>query len=388
MTRILLGQLGANGDCLYATTIARQIKHDFPGCHLTWAISSLCRGVIENNPDVDDVWELPVGHWGDMDRLWNAFETEAWRRVGKGDFDHAFMTQICPSYFSSYDGTIRPSMFRNYPKPITVPVETVIKLSDQERQRVETWVRTHNLGAYGKVVLFECTSKSGQSFITPDLALDIAQKVTAAEPDSCVVLSTHLPLEIDNPQIVHGGALSMRETAGLTHHVDLFIGCGSGLTVVATSGAAKPALPNIQILDRSTSVFASFKHDFDYFGKPSNHFLETTKTDVNHLAGIVTHALKAGLPAARERYGETLALDFGWYFELVDRVLLRNRRYLDAASSLTVTVERYGWRDDLRRFGEAFILPFLDLDERGVFAHRKLEIERFKETFRSIHAYA
>ena len=31
MTRILLGQLGSNGDCLYATIVARQIKKDFPG---------------------------------------------------------------------------------------------------------------------------------------------------------------------------------------------------------------------------------------------------------------------------------------------------------------------------------------------------------------------
>ncbi|MEQ1577992.1 MAG: hypothetical protein ABL894_10090, partial [Hyphomicrobium sp.] len=60
MTRILLGQLGSNGDCLYATTIARQIKKDFPGCHLTWAISSLCTRVLDNNPDVDEVWEVPV----------------------------------------------------------------------------------------------------------------------------------------------------------------------------------------------------------------------------------------------------------------------------------------------------------------------------------------
>jgi hypothetical protein len=153
-TRILLGQLGSNGDCLYATTIARQIKHDFPGCHLTWAISSLCRRVILNNPDVDEVWELPVDHWGDMDRQWRAFEAEGWKRVANGDFDRAFMTQICPNYFHNYDGTIRPSQFRNYPRPITVPVETVIEVTLEERERVEEWVWTHNVDAYAKVVLF------------------------------------------------------------------------------------------------------------------------------------------------------------------------------------------------------------------------------------------
>ena len=37
--KVSLVQLDANGDCLYATTIARQIKQDYPGCHLTWWIS-------------------------------------------------------------------------------------------------------------------------------------------------------------------------------------------------------------------------------------------------------------------------------------------------------------------------------------------------------------
>lgn len=378
-TNILLGQLGSNGDCLYATTIARQIKHDFPGCHLTWAISSLCKRVILNNPDVDDIWELPVDHWQDMDRQWMAFETEAWRRVAKGDFDHAFMTQICPNYFHHYDGTIRPSQFRNYPKPITVPVETVIDVTDDEKQRVDDWLGTHHVDAFGKIVLFECSSKSGQSFMTPAMAVKIAKKVIKTLPDVCFILSTHEQLGLDHPQIIHGGELSLRETTRLTHHVDLFVGCGSGVTVVATSGGAKPALPNIQILEKDTSVFASFKHDFEYFNKPSDHFLETTRNDVNQLARTIETSLADGLPTARSRFGESLALDFTWYFELVDRVLLRERRYIDAANSLLVTAERYGWRDDLLGFGNAFILPFLDFDERAIFPNRRETIACFRQ---------
>ncbi len=379
MTRVLLGQLGANGDCLYATTIARQIKADFPGCHLTWAISSLCRRVLVNNPHVDEVWEIPVGEWLDMDRTWLAFEAEAWRRVARGEFDHAFMTQICPSYFANYDGTIRPSQFRNYPRPITVPVETVIVLTQAERERVEEWVWTNNLDAYGQVVLFECSSKSGQSFLTPALAVKVAERVLAAVPDCCFVLSTHEPIETGNERIIHGGKLGLRETAELTKHVDLFVGCGSGVTVAATSAAAKPGLPNIQILDRGTSVFASFKHDAEHFGLPAGHFLETTTANPAQLAEIVRLSLVEGLAVAQVRHGETLPLDFKWYFELIERVLLRQRRYLDAANSVLVTAERYGWRADLSAFGRALILPFLEFDERAVFSNRKAEIERFRE---------
>ncbi len=77
VTRILLGMLASNGDCLYATAIARQIKVDFPGCHLTWAIGSLSRQVLANNPDIDQVWELPQNSWSEMERDWTLFEIEA-----------------------------------------------------------------------------------------------------------------------------------------------------------------------------------------------------------------------------------------------------------------------------------------------------------------------
>jgi ADP-heptose:LPS heptosyltransferase len=111
MTRILLGQLGSNGDCLYATAIARQIKHDFPGCHLTWAISPLCKAVIKNNPDVDAIWEVEAGDWtrvfGDG---WYAFEAESLQRLTRGEFDKIFLTQIAPANFRNYDGTVRASL--------------------------------------------------------------------------------------------------------------------------------------------------------------------------------------------------------------------------------------------------------------------------------------
>ena len=56
--KIILVQLYSNGDCLYATAVARQIKQDFPGSHLTWAIASFCKSIIINNPFVDEILKL------------------------------------------------------------------------------------------------------------------------------------------------------------------------------------------------------------------------------------------------------------------------------------------------------------------------------------------
>lgn len=69
--RILLGQLGSNGDCLHATVLARQIKHDYPNCHLTWAIGSIYRSIIENNPFIDRIWEIPATNWEEIVAAWN-----------------------------------------------------------------------------------------------------------------------------------------------------------------------------------------------------------------------------------------------------------------------------------------------------------------------------
>jgi len=379
MTRILLGQLGANGDCLYATTIARQIKHDFPGCHLTWAISSLCRRVIDNNPDVDDVWEVPASAWSDIGHAWRMFEREGWNRVARGDFDHAFMTQISPSHLDTYDGTIRPSIFRNYPRPITVPVETVILLTDDEIARTQRWLAQSGLGSSGPRVLFECSSKSGQSFLTPALAVEVAERVIAANPGVGFILSTNEPIEPPSRRIVHGGELSLRETAYLTHFADLFVGCGSGVTVVATSGVAKPALANIQVLKASTSVYASFRHDFEYFGKDASHFLETTREDPGRLADIIDTALRDGIEAAKAAHDERIALDFTWYFRQIEQALLERRDYLGAARSLMVTADRYGWRADLLDFGRTMILPFVERDEKARYPNRQAEIRRLRE---------
>src|SRR3984885_13663661 len=292
MTRILLGMLASNGDCLYATAIARQIKTDFPGCHLTWAIGSLSRQVLTNNPDIDEIWELPQRSWADMEADWTLFEIEARQLADAGRFDHIFLTQISPARFANYDGTIRPSMFRNFGRPVTVPVDSTINLSEEEKGGGDLWFQASAASSASHVVLCECSSKSGQSFMTVDLALQMAERITVADDKAVVIISTHEPLATENPRIISGGTLSIRQIARLTQYVQLFVGCGSGLTVAATCGVAKPGVPNIQILKRSTSVYASFRHDFAHFGKPTGQFLELTTEDPDHLAKVAVASLQ------------------------------------------------------------------------------------------------
>jgi hypothetical protein len=375
MTRILLGMLGSNGDCLYATAIARQIKHDFPGCHLTWAVASLCRNVLFNNPDIDALWEIPLASWSDMDRAWQLFEIEAHSLASSGHFDHVFLTQVSPGRFANYDGTVRPSLFRNYPRQISVPVDVTINLDAEEKAAVDAWFASSPAADASQVVLCECSSKSGQSFMDIGRAVELAEAITAARRKTVVIISSHDSLVTDNPRIISGGSINIRQTARLTEYVDLFIGCGSGLTVAATSGTAKPGLPNIQILRRHTSVYASFRHDFGYFGKPIDQFMELTSEEPSHLHAAVLMALADGFEAAKKEFDDPVPLTFDWYIELISMMLVDTGRYVDAAHSLLVTAERYGWHPALRRFARHFVLPFLDDDPRARLPHRREEAE-------------
>lgn len=376
---ILLGQLGSNGDCLYATTIARQIKEDFPDCNLTWAISDLCKNTIINNSYVDSVWEIPVGVWENMQPVWNSFQIEAWHELQNGTYEHIYLPQIFPSNFRNYDGTVRPSIFRNYPKKITVPVETIIELTDKEREFVKSFVKCHDLESFDHLVIFECSSKSGQSFMTPALSREIAELVRSRNAGVGFVISTHENMGKDTNGIVSGRELSMRQTAELTHYSSLFVGCGSGLTVVATSDAAKKALPNIQLLKGNTSVYASFKHDYEYFKKPTGHFIESTKENPNEIAELILTTLKDGTKKANELYGEELKLHFNWYFELIDQMLIKKFHFIDAAQSLCCTMDRYGLKKDLVSFSKVMVTPFLQLDNRAKFPHGEAVIERLRK---------
>src|SRR6476469_1800090 len=94
--RILLGQLGANGDCLYATILARQLRNDHPNAHITWAISSQCAGLLTNNPDIDEVWQIPIAGWERHEIMWRVFEREAMRSYVERSYDHMLLSQIWP----------------------------------------------------------------------------------------------------------------------------------------------------------------------------------------------------------------------------------------------------------------------------------------------------
>ncbi len=358
--RILLGHLGRRGDCLYATTVARQIKQDFPDCHLTWAISSMCRSIIEENPYVDEIWELPLGTNEEIVGAWRGFEVDARRREKKGEYDEVYLTQVHPGNFQNYDGTGRSSVFRGYSKPITVPVQPVVRLSDKEVENVRRFADLHQLASKEKVILFECASSSGQSFVTPDFAVKVAQKLLKSNADAYFILSSDIPIQFTDRHIIDGSVLSFKENAELTKHCCLLIGCSSGISWLATSDWAKP-LPKIQLLNRDTVMYASMVYDAVYFGLPTDQILEMQDCTADLVASCVQTVFDNGFAAAREEYHQEIPLDLNFYFRQLYCEVLSKNEFGKAMGSLSVTRERFGNHPQLIQFLRNLIFPYAEL---------------------------
>ena len=247
-------------------------------------------------------------------------------------------------------------------------------MTPDEIERVEKFVHEQGIEQAEYRILFECSAKSGQSFITPDLAQHIASKIYSILPQAMVIFSTHLPMDLQDRRSRYAGSLSLREIAHLTKYCSLFVGAGSGTTVVASSSASA-VIPMLLLLASSTSVFASFQHDFEFF-EVDRPILETANEDTASHCKFNRFDVQRCFAAASHHH-TPIAVNFSHYCNLIDTCLLRKFRYLDAARSLMVTAKRYGWVDELIAFGQELIRPHLRSDPSWLFKQSRMQAEEF-----------
>jgi ADP-heptose:LPS heptosyltransferase len=317
--KILLIHLGAYGDCIIATTLARQIKADYPGSHLTWAVAERFASAVDNNPDVDDIWKVDIKKDEPFLSVpWrNQFQKAIDLKFPKGSLDIIFDTMIHPNNRAHYDGTIRSATFNNYPNPITVPIDPVMRLYDAELEHVRAFAEKHELSKYQHVILFESTPGSNQSVLNLEIGLKMAQQIVDSQPDAIVIISTYLPVPSTHPRIIAANMLSFRENVALSHYCTFLIGGSSGLSWLLTSSSAKK-LETVQFLTRQVSAgFASMVYDFSYFGLSSEHILESQEKETSAMAKIVLASL-ADFAGARSTYHETLRPYFWNWLYFVD----------------------------------------------------------------------
>lgn len=338
--KILLGQLNSNGDCLYATSIARQIKTDYPGCHLTWAIGTMCLSVLNDNPFVDDVWEIPLKSIDELVYVWPRFEQEALQRKIHGDFDEVYLTQIAPGNVHNYNGSIRSSIFSSYPHPITVPLAPVLRLNPAEVEKVRRFAESHHLADNKHVILFECSPNSGQSFVTPYFALEVARKLVANVPDVCVILSSNKQISSYHERIIDGSALSLRENAELTKYCNLLVGCSSGISWICTTDWAKP-LPMIQLIKSDSIWFNSVVCDHEEFGLPSESIIEMSDSSPDMVSNCIITALISGIEYAKSTYHIKLKVPLN-YFAVIVLQLINEGELFKAIHFSIINIKKHG----------------------------------------------
>ncbi len=335
--KILLVQLYSNGDCLYATAVARQIKQDYPGSHLTWAIADFCKQIIDGNPYVDKAMIVDSVAKNDVIG-YRRFRKLVYAQKRRGEWDKVVITNLLDNRQANYDGCIRSAIFRGYEGKITVPVHPVLQLSEKEKQTADAFALEHNLQMYKQVVLFEFAPQSGQSKIDFGFAMHIAEEL-AKSTDIAIILSSANKVKSTSSQVIDGSALTLRETAAITHHCTLLLGCSSGITWISTSSAARQ-LPMVQLLNPGTRWVNPISRDFERFGISTESLIELIDFDREKLM-LVLKAAFNNFEAARRIYHQAVPLHFKTTRNIVYNLLC----YLQFSSvwqHIKANQERYG----------------------------------------------
>lgn len=327
--RILIGHLTSNGDILYSSVIARQIKEiDHPDSHLTWAVSNRCAKTLHLNPYIDELWEVPINDANDITTTWDKFCKEADQKKKEGFFDIIYFIQLIGDNLQHYNKTIRLSVLEGYPKRITVPLEPVVRLTASEIESVHLFSLEKKLAGYKKVVLFECSPLSGQSLVTPKFALDVLEIVNTQVSDFCFILSSNIAIDSNSDNIIDASKLSFRDNAELSKYCDLLVGCSSGITWLLTADWSKP-LPTIQLLNKKAVWFNSVVKDYEIREKDASHVLEMYEFNAGTAAACIIKALTENFEDTRKKYHQQYnrywcTTEVAILFRLVKQVRLRS----------------------------------------------------------------
>ena len=349
--KILLVQLYSNGDCLYATAVARQIKQDFPGCHLTWVIAGFCKNIVAQNPYVDEVVVTDEVAKNDV-VAFRKFKRKVSEEKKEGKWDEVFITHNMDDNQALYDGTIRGMIFRAYPFPITVPVQPVVLLTDIEKQTVKLFAEKSKLAQFSNIILWEYAPQSGQSVLSFDFVMKVAERITKI-PDTCVILSSANSFS-STEKIIDASSLAVRENAALTHYCSLLIGCSSGITWLSTSSAAKQ-LPMLQLLDGQAYFRNAPSVDFQRYGISTNELIELIEFDEEKIYKAVQSIIDEGIVAAKKKFNEALPLQFNTTRKVVYN-LLCYLQFKAIAKHYSITKSIYGMNP---LFIKQFVLAFL-----------------------------
>ena len=302
---------------MYATAVARQVKTDFPNSTLTWAIAAFCKNIITLNPYVDKIKEVNYVVKDDI-VAFRKYKQKVLAEKKQGIWDEVFITTNMDNNLALYDGTIRGMILRAYPFPISVPVQPVLVLSEEEKNNVTVFAEKNGLNSFKNVILWEYAPLSGQSVLQFDFVMQLANKISAI-PFTCVILSSANKFK-SSEKVIDASVLSVRENAALSHYCSLLIGCSSGITWLTTSSASK-FLPMVQVLNPHTIFLNSPSVDFKRYNISTENLIEITSINEANIIRCIETILTKNFSAAKEIYNQALPLQFNTTKKIVYNML-------------------------------------------------------------------
>jgi hypothetical protein len=316
--RILLVHLYANGDCLYATAVARQIKKDFPGAHLTWAIHPQFQSILLGNPDVDAIRVVEDVPKNDT-LVFKVFRKKLEQEKADGLWDELFITSNIDNNQAYYDGTVRGMILRAYPHKINVSLQPELNLTPDELNRVADFASQYRLSGFKHVILWEYAPQSGQSTLQIDWVKKTAELITQTVPNSCVILSSAHAFESTH-NIINASPLTVRENAALSHYCHLLIGCSSGITWLCTSKAGK-MLPMIQLLNPNAIFLNAPSTDFSRYNIPHQGLVEMTQWSTESVLHCTKLMLEGKVDEAHRTFHQSIPVSYSTSKKIIyDRI--------------------------------------------------------------------
>lgn len=303
--RIAILLLNNNGDILYATPVARQIKEiDFPDAHLTWIVAKQCADILKNNEFIDEleifdlksIHDIYQGEWENIYQLYKA-------KLRSGEFDKVFVLQPYDRNFLKYTSCIRKMILDSYPISVNPPLNSIVRLTGEEKIHVQQFVSQHKIEEYTNKILFEFVPGSGQSTISVTDALKMAERIVEGTPSTCVILSSKLELPIKTPNICNANNLTFKENAELINYCTLLLGCSSGITWLSTSEYCKK-IPTVQFINKDVPWFNSLKVDFEINKISSDHVIELYNFDRELVVETVSFCLSNEFRKAKAKYDQ------------------------------------------------------------------------------------
>lgn len=337
--RILMIQLFSNGDCLIATTVARQIRHDFPDARLTWAVSTSCQSMLVLNPDIDDVRLVELDPVENKEKAFERFFKQAKAEQSAGQYDQIIIPQIIGDNYARYDGCIRTSIYRNYGRPVTVDPTPVLVISEQEKDRAQHFYEEHALSHFRHIILFECAPLSGQVAFS----LDYLRVFSAAIENKsiAIVFSSGKKIPIEASHVFDGSVLTIRETVALAKKCDLLIGCSSGITWAVTS-LKEHKMPMIQVLDKHAYYYNPPSVAFERLHEPVHHIIERYDVDAYTLAECVQAIYTQGVEPAKRIFHQPAVKNFRIFRGIIYRFVHAGKWKL-IRSFIQQNIRIHGW---------------------------------------------